>query len=374
MTRTLRRVLIVHPFGIGDLLFVTPVLRALRLLPTVETVDLLLGSRTREVVEHNPHVDEIYVADKDRVHRQNWFENFHDNLELGRKLQKKHYDLILDYSLRREHAFFGRFFLGVPHCAGFAYKKRAVFHNIRFPLPEGFWKRHVADFYCDLAEAAGIPVEDRFLEYYFPKPLSLLEAEAAIKLKLLSGRFLAVAPGGGDSWGKDASYKRWPVKYFAELIAKLQKEQDLHGVAILGSGPERALCEELQGMIHPPSVVLAGETTLAQTAMVLKKSALFIANDGGLVHLAHALRVPLVAIYGPVPPEVYGPYPLSPDAVAVFKQSLDCRPCYYKFRYNNQCQTIACLKNLTSDEVMKKIGGQTPIFEKKVPDPFNAGG
>ena len=51
--------------------------------------------------------------------------------------------------------------------------------------------------------------------------------ESQDKLKLLPERFLAVAPGGGDSWGKDASYKRWPVKYFAELIARLQKEKNL---------------------------------------------------------------------------------------------------------------------------------------------------
>jgi lipopolysaccharide heptosyltransferase II len=358
-------------------------MRALRLIPTVETIDLLLGSRTREVVEHNPHINDIFVVDKDHAHRQTWLANLRDAWKLGRELRAKHYDLILDYSLRREHAFFGRFFLGIPRCAGFAYKKRATFHNIRCPLPEAFWKRHAVDFYCDLAEAAGIPVEDRFLEYYFPAPLSPVEAEVADKphsplkeskvngtspgnlqseenecqdkLKLLPERFLAVAPGGGDSWGKEASFKRWPVKYFAELIKKLQAERNIHGVAILGSRSERGLCEELQAMIKPPSVVLAGETRLAQTAMVLKKSALFVGNDGGLVHLAHALHVPLVAFYGPVPPEVYGPYPASPDAVAIFKQGLECRPCYYKFRYNKECQTIACLKDLSVDEALATL-------------------
>lgn len=357
--RTLRRVLIVHPYGIGDLLFVTPVMRALRLIPTVEAVDLLLGSRTREVVENNPHIDNIFVVDKDRVHRQTWLENFRDQWELGRKLWARHYDLILDYSLRREHAFFGRFFLGIPRCAGFAYKKRAIFHNIRYPLPEAFWKRHAVDFYCDLAEAAGIPVEDRFLEYYFPSPSGPIEKEVGDKLRLLPEHFLAVAPGGGDSWGKEASFKRWPAEYFAELIKKLQKERNLHGVAILGSRSERALCEELQAMISPPSVVLAGEMRLAQTAMVLKKSSLFIGNDGGLVHLARALDVPLIAFYGPVPPEVYGPYPPSPDAIAVFKRGLECRPCYYKFRYHKECSTLACLKDLTPDEVIKMIGDRT---------------
>ena len=363
--RSLRRVLIVHPYGIGDLLFVTPVMRALRLIPTVETVDLLLGSRTREVVENNPHINDIFVVDKDRAHRQTWLENLQDNWGLGQKLRAKHYDLILDYSLRREHAFWGRFFLGIPRCAGFAYKKRATFHNICYPLPDGFWKRHAVDFYCDLAEAAGIPVEDRFLEYYFPVPQTLIEAEVADKLKLLSGRFLAVAPGGGDSWGKEASFKRWPVQCFAELIKKLQVQQNFQGVVILGSHSEKGLCDELQALIKPPSVVLAGETNLAQTAMILKKSALFIGNDGGLVHLAHALYIPLIAFYGPVPPEVYGPYPPSPDAIAIFKRGLECRPCYYKFRYNKECSTITCLKGLTPDEVMKAIEGQAFLPQKR---------
>lgn len=356
--RTLRRVLIVHPYGIGDLLFVTPVLRALRLIPTVETVDLLLGSRTREVVEHNPHTNDIFVLDKDRLRRQTRRENFRDLWELGKTLRAKHYDLLLDYSLRPENAFWSQFFLGIPKRAGFGYKRRALFHNIRFPIPEGYRNQHVVDFYAGLAELAGVPVRDRFLEYYFPPDTSSVEKEVSKKLTLLPGKFLTVAPGGGDSWGKEAAFKRWPVKHFAELVKKMKQEYGADGVAILGSGPERQLCEELQAMIGPPSVVFAGDADLVQTAMVLKKSALFIGNDGGLVHLAHALQVPLIAFYGPVPPEVYGPYPPTEDAVVIYKKDLDCRPCYYRFRFNNACPTIACLKDLTPDEALRMIVGR----------------
>lgn len=382
--RTLKRVLIVHPYGIGDLLFVTPVLRALRLIPTVETVDLLLGSRTREVVEHNPHINDIFVLDKDRYYRQTWLENLKDSLELGRKLREKHYDLLLDFSLRRENAFFGEFFLGIPKRAGFAYKKRAVFHNIRYPLPDGFWKKHAADFYCDLAELAGIPVEDRFLEYFPPLDTPTSEKKTKITgdshqkgdrqalnacpqngdchlfsdaLDILGSDFLSVSPGGGDSWGKEAVFKRWPVSYFAELIRRTKEERRINGVAILGSASERLLCEELQALVGPPAVVLAGDTTLAETAMILKQSRLFIGNDGGLVHLAHALQVPLIAFYGPVSPEVYGPYPPSSDAITIYKKDLSCRPCYYKFRYNTSCPTIACLKDLKPTEVFGQISG-----------------
>jgi len=341
-----------HPYGIGDLLFVTPVMRALRLIPTVESVDLLLGSRTREVVENNPHINDIFVVDRDRSHRQNWLKNLSDSFELGRKLRAKHYDLLLDFSLRRENAFLGKFFLGIPKRAGFAYKKRAIFHNIRFLLPEGFWKRHAVDFYCDLAETAGIPVEDRFMEYFFPEETDQIENHISKKLKTLPVPFLAVAPGGGDSWGREAAYKRWPVSYFAELIQKMKGKINFQGICILGSKSERELCEELQKSLKRPSLVLAGDTSLSETAMVLKKAKFFVGNDGGLIHVAHALQVPLVALYGPVPPEVYGPYPPTQDAIAVYEQKLDCRPCYYKFRYNHHCATIECLRGLRPDDVM----------------------
>ncbi|MBU9889500.1 MAG: hypothetical protein KTQ49_06500, partial [Candidatus Omnitrophica bacterium] len=354
----LRRVLIVHPYGIGDLLFITPILRALRLIPTVETVDLLLGSRTREIVENNPHVNESFVMDKDRMRRQSGPVNLRQSIELGRQLRAKHYDLLLDYSLRREHAFLGQFFLGIPRCAGFAYKKRAVFHNVRFPLPEGFWGRPAADFYCDLAEEAGVPVEDRFLEFYFPSDTASLEEKITRKLNGLKGPFLAVSPGGGDSWGREAAFKRWPVQNFSKLIQMIQPKLKVSGVCILGSSSEKVLCEELKRSLEVPAVVLAGETSLNETAMLLKRSSLFIGNDGGLVHLARALEVPLAAFYGPVPPEVYGPYPPSHRAAAVFKADLLCRPCYKKFRFNNTCATIACLKELTPEEAMKSLEEQ----------------
>lgn len=353
--RTLRRVLVVHPYGIGDLLFVTPVLRALRLLPAVETVDLLIGSRTLEVVEHNPHVNGIFVLDKDKLRRQTRTRKFRELLDLGMKLRAKRYDLLLDFSLRPENAFWSLAFLGIPKRAGFAYKRRAVFHNVRYPLPEGYWKQHAADFYAGLAEAAGIPVADRFLEYYFPPEKAELEKKMAQRTAALGRKFITVSPGGGDSWGREADFKRWPVGNYAVLIGMMQKKYGFEGVCIVGSKAETELCGQLKNALGLPVVVLAGETTIAETAVLLQQSLLFVGNDGGLVHLARALEVPLVAFYGPVPPEVYGPYPVSPDAAAVFKQDLACRPCYYKFRFKKDCPTIACLKTLAPEEALEQI-------------------
>ncbi len=348
--KSLRRVLIVHPYGIGDLLFVTPVLRALRLIPSVEKVDMLLGSRTDVVVRANPHVDEIFSIDKDLFHRQTPLRNLREMYRLGTTLRKNRYDLMIDYSLRREYAFWARTYLGIRRSAGFDYKGRGCFHHLRLPLPDGFSGKHVTEYYCDLAEAAGVTVEDRWMEFYLSEEVRR-EARG-----LVAGRkILTVSPGGGDSWGKDAHFKRWPVAYFSDLIRRISGEVRIDEVFILGSPSEKPLAQELRALLNLPARDLTGEIGLELAAAVMKESVLFVGNDGGLVHMARALETPLIAFYGPVDPAVYGPYPVSAAAAALFKDGLGCRPCYRKFRYDSSCRHLRCLTDLTPEEVMAQL-------------------
>ncbi len=351
---SLRRVLIVQPYGIGDLLFITPVLRALRLIPTVERVDLLLGSRTDILIRSNPHVDDLEVVNKDLFHRRSPLENAKEILKLGKKLKGRRYDLLLDYSLRGEYAFFSQFFLGIPKRAGFNYKRRGFFHTHRLALPNGFAGEHVVDYVCDLAELAGIPVEDRFLEYY-PEGDTRQEAQGILRSKLGGSqeRFLVVSPGGGESWGKDAHFKRWPARFFGEFIERLSRPLGIRHAVILGSAGERGLAEELKKNCSISCVNLAAETSLAISAAILEKASYFVGNDGGLLHIAHALRIPVIGFYGPVDPVVYGPYPASDDAVAIVKEDLACRPCYQKFRYQSDCPHRDCLQALTPEEAFQ---------------------
>ncbi len=349
-----RRVLIVHPYGIGDLLFITPILRALRLMPSVEAVDLLLGSRTESVVRSNPHVDQIFSIDKDKFHSQKFLENFREMRDLGRELRRRRYDLLLDFSLRREYAFFAQFFLGIRRRAGFAYKNRGIFHNIQKPLPLGFTARHVVDEVCDLAEMAGIPVEDRFLEFYLG-PQDREAADLILKERFVKPfpRYAVVSPGGGESWGKDAHFKRWPAASFADFLQLLSKEISLDGVIVLGSRGEKELAENLVEKSTSAAFSLAGEISLETSAALLEKAAVFVGNDGGLVHLASALNVPILAFYGPVDPKVYGPYAPRGHQMAIYKEDLECRPCYQKFRYKSDCENRTCLQNLTAEEAMR---------------------
>jgi ADP-heptose:LPS heptosyltransferase len=331
----------------------TPVLRALRTIPSVERVDLLLGSRTEALFRNNPHVDRIFSIDKDRWHSLGKYAALKDLLALRRSLDGP-YDLLVDFSLQREYGFYGQFLFNIPRRIGFGYKNRGIFLTRTLPLPEGFSGAHVADFYCDVAKLIGIEIEERHLEFYLTEK-EREEAARALSEKTSLGAgmpYLTVAPGGGESWGKDAFFKRWPVHAFVETLLLLKERIEFEGVLILGSEREKELGEEIRRRSELPVFNLCGEVSLGGSAALLERSRLFLANDGGLVHLAHALRVPLVALYGPVDPKVYGPYSASPEAISIVRKELPCQPCYFRFRYNTLCPDRECLTALDPRDVI----------------------
>jgi len=365
--RSLRRILIVQPYGIGDALFVTPLLRALRTLPSVETVDLLLGSRTGAVFRNNPHVDRIFAIDKGR-----WQASRPQMLKEARWLWKElggRYDLMIDFSLQREYGFYGKFFLQIPLRVGLNFKNRALFLNRSLSLSNGRAVQHAADSYSEVGRLIGLEVEDRFLEFYLSDQ-DRAEARQALQKKSIADtdRLIVLAPGGGESWGKDAHFKRWPAANFAQLVRLLQERIEFDTVLILGSAGEKSLGEEIlaaDGSSRPYKVLnLCGEVSLGGTAALLERARLFLANDGGLVHLAHALHVPLIAFYGPVDPRVYGPYPQSPEAVPMARKNLPCRPCYSGFRYNAACVDRECLTALAAKEVLEELDKRN-FWERK---------
>lgn len=351
--RSLRNILMVQPYGIGDSLFTTPLLRALRTLPTVQRVDLLLGSRTESVFQNNPHVDQIFSIDKGAWHREGSGRMIQEAYGLWKKL-KSRYDLLIDFSMQREYGFYSQFFLGIPRRIGFDFKGRGVFLTQSSPLPNGFEGKHVIDFYCDLSNLLGLKIENRFAEFYISKQNQDEAARILAQRSLtLQTPFIALAAGGGESWGKDAVFKRWPVTHFLEMISLLKERMDFQNILVMGSEGERTLGEEIRKKSPLPVTNLSGELSLGGCAVILEKAGLFLANDGGLVHLAHALRTPLIAFYGPVDSKVYGPYPPTQEAVAVQKEQLPCRPCYVRFRYNSACPDIACLTDLKPKEVFE---------------------
>ena len=110
--------------------------------------------------------------------------------------------------------------------------------------------------------------------------------------------------------------------------------------------------QKLKGMrVHN----LCGAASIRVIASVIQNASILIGNDGGLVHIAHAVGTPVVAIYGPADPIVYGPYPSDSKALIITKEGPACRPCYQRFRYQSACSGVECLTELKPEQVLERL-------------------
>src|SRR3989338_8519527 len=143
MRKNFKRILIIHPYGIGDALFMTPVIRALK-EAGAERIDLLLGSRTKELFEGHPWVHHIYEWSKNRP--QGRAASLKAMIDLVKKLGQlswNRYDLCIDFSLSREYAFWAKYFFRIPVRAGFDFKHRGIFLNVKLALQDGFFDKQI---------------------------------------------------------------------------------------------------------------------------------------------------------------------------------------------------------------------------------------
>ena len=122
-------------------------------------------------------------------------------------------------------------------------------------------------------------------------------------------------------------------------------------IILLGDSKEEELCREVAGLSHFPLHIAVGQTSVLGMAALFKQCRLSIVNDGGPLHVAVAVGVKTVSIFGPVDPQVYGPYPRQAHAC---QKNLPCQPCYRRFR-KAHCGHISCLRDLSVDEVYRKV-------------------
>ncbi len=192
--------------------------------------------------------------------------------------------------------------------------------------------RHHLHYYLSLISNLGLetaPAELAFplTEEAVSQAQSLLRAFSVDMNKPL----LILSPGA--SYGPA---KRWPAHFFARLATLLQVHQKAE-IAIIGSETDTEIARSIATLMPDPPLDLTGKTTLLQLAGLISRSSLFITNDSGPMHLANALKVPVVAIFGPTDPRITGPYQ-KPSKV--LQEFVPCWPCSYReCPFEHQCMT-----------------------------------
>jgi len=348
------RILIVNPFGIGDVLFTTPLIANLKEAMPDCYIGYVCNARAKDILLNNPKVDKIFIYEKDKF-RKLWKASkilaFRKFIKFLSSIKKKKFDIVFDLSLGQEYGFFLRF-IGIKKRIGYNYKNRGVFLTDKINI-SGYDEKHIVEYYLGLLRLIGIEPRQKNLEF----PLGQKEIEWAREYLYENdvneeAILVGIIPGGGASWGMDAYKKQWPQHRFAGLANQIADRHKAK-IIIFGDANETALCNQTASLIKDMPVMACGRTTLSKLAALVARCDLIVSNDGGPLHIAVSQGVKTISIFGPVDPRVYGPYPQGADNL-VIKKELACQPCYEKFKLK-ECVHMDCLNTVEVKEVMAAI-------------------
>lgn len=232
---------------------------------------------------------------------------------------------------------------GVPQRVGFASgaRGRDGLLTVRVPFRRD---AHAARSFRDLVEAAGVPVGPVVVGGLAPDARGRAEAEALVPTEE-ARPMVVLHPGSGDNFPG----RRWSPNGF---VAVGRHAAMRHGarVVVTGGACERALVEAVAAGAAPDAVAAAGTLSLRGLVALLARAAAVVSNDTGPVHLASALGRPVLALFGPNTPVLYGP--LSAGSRALYA-GLPCSPCLTVDNYrSSRCRIHTCMAAIPTGEVV----------------------
>lgn len=304
------RLLIVLPNWFGETLFATPFLSALRRARPRAVIAAMGVPRCQDVLAHNPTLHEFVRYDEEGAHR-----SLAAKWRLARLLRARRFDtaVLLRRSLSRALLLATA---GIPRRIGFNHWKSRWVLTDRVAPPGA--STHKAASYLRLLEPLGITQREAPAYAYYPSDEERHEAVAMLREAGVEGRpFIVLHPGA--NW----AHKRWPPAQFAQLGERFARA-GTHAVVLTGSPEDAGLIRAIQQQMRAQPVVLAGRTSLRQLAACLERAGLVVSNDTGVLHIACALKRPVVALYGPTSPAITGP--LGDPASTVVIHHPDCCP------------------------------------------------
>lgn len=335
------KILIIKPSSLGDIIHALPFLKAVKDRLPDASVDWVVSKNLRGILEDNPLINELIVFDKDSWKSiKNIPKTSREISRLRKTLKSRNYDIVVDLQgLLRS----GLISLSTPSPlrVGFAdaregsrfmYSKKVAVNGIA----------HAVDKNLEIAKAIGAAAKKA--EF----PLSIDDNSRRKIKELLADvkEYILILPSA--RW----SSKRWPPENFAALISKLSIP-----CVIAGSNADREICLKIvknikQATKQQPKIInLCGETSLKELAALIEGAKAVVSNDSGPMHIAAALKKPLVVLFGPTDPSKTGPYGWQKNKeMKVITTGVSCSPCFKK-----RCKEPICMTEISAEMVFDQL-------------------
>ncbi len=344
------KLLLVRLRPLGDVVFTTPLVRAIRDRFPEASLTYVVEPLSAPVVQANPLLDEVIVAEK----RSGLARTRHD-LALGLALRRRHFDVAIDLHGGPRAAWL-TWLSGARRRIGYAIPGRAWMYTDRVARPPGLQPRHSVRNQWDLLVPLGIPPVEPGSH-----PLEMPEAPGATAA--VAGRLATHGLVPGDELllvhvSASNPFKRWPAERFVDLIAgALRGHPRRHAAVISGPSEADAAARVASGaadaLAEPRARVWAEDVTLDELRALAARASVYIGGDSGPLHVAATTGTPIVALLGPTLAERSMPWRDARwYAEAVDAGPLPCRPCHQR-----TCEPgdFRCLSRIDTARVLAAV-------------------
>lgn len=331
------KVLILVPNWVGDAILSIPAMAAVRKRFNDASITILARSLISELFKYEPYINEIVVNDFQGIHK-----GITGKWKLINTLKAKGFGLAILFPNSLSSGLIS-YLSNIPYRCGYPTDGRGLLININAKAPD---KGHMIDYYAGILLPLGIDNVDKRIH------LDITEEEKDRAIKMLKGKDLdtdrpIIGINPGATYG---TAKRWYPERFAALSDRIARHYKAN-IVLFGGKDERAVGEKIAGMMKERATVLSGETTIREAAALIENCDLFITNDSGLMHVAAAVGVPVVAIFGPTDPESTSPYG---EGHTIVRKEVECSPCLKR-----ECPTDhRCMKEIEVEDVYEVVERQ----------------
>lgn len=324
-----RKILIIKLKGIGDVVLSTIVFNnLLKDFPNAK-IDFLTESPGLPVLENLNFINKIFLLKK---------YSFIEIIKLYFEIFFKRYDLVLDLYSNPRTAFL-TFLSFAKYRAGFPYRGRKYAYNLLGPIERN--KFHSAELHLHLLKSIGLSYDERDLFFGLKEESIKMANDFFNKNFNDDDLIVGLCPSGG--W---KSKRCDPIK-FAEIGDAISKKYNAK-IIILWGKDDLNDAKEIQFLMKFSSTLIP-ETDINQLGAFLAKCDFVISNDSGPMHIACALKTPVLALFGPTNPKLQGPFGEQNEWIRL--EELECIGCnLLECPINHEC-----FKNLSIDNILNKV-------------------
>ena len=327
MKNSPQNILVIKLRYIGDVLLCTPVFRALRTVFPMAKVVCLVNPGTEEILHNNPHVDEVLL-----IHRTDLL----TQVRFLRKIRSRRFDCVLDLTNGDRSAII-TMVTGAPLRIGFNHENRWNRMVYSQGIQASYGSMHMLEYHAHALQSLGIAPHLGTPEVFVGEQDEQRAYDLLQEHQLWNRSWIMVHPTA-RYW-----FKAWPPERFASLSDWFVKRG--YPVVLVGNAQDQLVEEKIYGITRHKPLSFIGKTSLLELAALMKRSALFIGNDGGPMHIAAAVGCPVLALFGPSDPAVWGP---RGKKTSVLYKGLDCRDCFYPGCFRGE---ESCMKQISVEEV-----------------------